>query len=261
MVLGVDYSSGRPSPAEIKRRGYGFVCRYLAPLTSGGKQSWKELRASERDALLKAGLPIVLVFESTAGRALEGKSAGRADGRTATQRADALHVPAGVCVYVAIDTDISSKDYAKIDAYFDGFRETLRTDLVVGGYGEYDALNHLFAGERIAYGWQTAAWSGGKKLKKAALYQRAESVTIDGVTCDVDELLKSNYGAWREGDDMAKADDELHKEWGSKNFKPPGEANIKGDTYRDRALRETWGHVLRMERKLDDFIAEQRKKK
>jgi hypothetical protein len=253
-MLGVDYSSGRPDPAHIDRLGYGFVCRYLAPLANG-KPSWKELRASERDAILKTGLPLVLFFESTAKRALEGKNAGRADGRTATQRADALKVPRGVCIYAAIDTDISKKDFAALDAYFDGFAATLRTDLSVGGYGEYDALDHLFAGKRIVHGFQTAAWSSNRVHPRAELYQHARSVTIDGVSCDVDELMhSSSFGGWfPNGVHMATLDREdlqaiREQVWTSDTLPAPDSAGSK-------KTNPTWSHDNGLRRCIDDLDA------
>ena len=62
--------------AAFVGQGYVFVARYLVP--SGAKA----LTKSEADAISAAGLQVVSVFETTANRALGGRSAGLADGAT-----------------------------------------------------------------------------------------------------------------------------------------------------------------------------------
>jgi hypothetical protein len=52
------------------------------------------------------------------------------------------------------------------------------------------------------WAWQTRAWSGGKRVPGAVLFQR-EVVTagdpgalIDGVSVDVDDVLAPDFGQW-----------------------------------------------------------------
>jgi Domain of unknown function (DUF1906) len=56
----------------IVASGYSFVCRYLSRSTLG-----EYLTKSEADERRAAGLDIVCVWETSAGEALDGYSAGR----------------------------------------------------------------------------------------------------------------------------------------------------------------------------------------
>ena len=68
MIFGVDYSFGRPGAAALKAAGVKFVVRYVPYLGDGGKG----LKRPEAEELHGAGIPVALVYESTAGRALAG---------------------------------------------------------------------------------------------------------------------------------------------------------------------------------------------
>jgi hypothetical protein len=70
-VFGVDYAWGRPGAAALKRAGAKFACRYLSHDTTG-----KNLTRAEADELSAAGLWLVVVWETTANRALDGRAAG-----------------------------------------------------------------------------------------------------------------------------------------------------------------------------------------
>ena len=104
MMLGLDYSSGPPHAYAVAKAGYRFVARYL---------SWagnpKDLTASEIADMQAYGIAIVLVFETTAGRAAGGYSAGVTDAHAAQVEANSLGL-GGLPIYMAVDYDIP--DYA-----------------------------------------------------------------------------------------------------------------------------------------------------
>src|SRR5690606_6517968 len=83
-VFGVDYSWGRPGVAALKRAGVKFVCRYLSHDTTG-----KNLTRAEAEELSDAGLWIVVVWQTTKNRPLDGRAAGVADARDAAAQARA----------------------------------------------------------------------------------------------------------------------------------------------------------------------------
>lgn len=88
---------------QFRDDGYVFACRYLVP------SGWKRLTRTEAAAISAAGLQIVSVFETTASRALGGRTAGLTDGVIAAQTALAVGQPAGSRIYFAVDFDASAK--------------------------------------------------------------------------------------------------------------------------------------------------------
>jgi peptidoglycan hydrolase-like protein with peptidoglycan-binding domain len=193
-VLGVDYSAGPPSPVKLREHGFVFAARYVS---SPGNP--KNLTRAEAVGLRRAGVDIVVVFETYAKRPLAGSGAGHADGVAARSQAEAAGAPPNSAIYAACDFDVtSSAQLRTVAGYFDGFRTGLGPH-PAGGYGEYDVVNALLVGRHVTYGWQTAAWSRGRLLRSAHLYQRAQTVKIDGVSCDVDVALQAHFGSWATG--------------------------------------------------------------
>ena len=66
-VFGIDYAWGRPGASALERAGAKFACRYLS------HDSSKNLSRGEADELSAAGIWLVVVWESTANRALGGR--------------------------------------------------------------------------------------------------------------------------------------------------------------------------------------------
>src|SRR4051812_39940008 len=122
-VFGVDYAWGRPGTAALGRAGVKFVCRYLSHDTTG-----KNLTPSEARQLTSAGIWIVVVWESTAERALGGHAAGGADAKEARRQADAAGMPAGRPIYFAVDFDATSGQQAAINSYLDGAASVVGRD-------------------------------------------------------------------------------------------------------------------------------------
>lgn len=172
----------------LKAAGVRFVCRYVAP--PGEAYDWKRIRPVEAKAIIAAGLRLVLVFESSAGRALGGYTAGVADGKTAREAAAALGHP-DVAVYMAVDFDVQSDQVSQVVAYLNGAAASLgkaRTG-VYGGLAAVRAAHNV-----VSYHWQTYAWSGGVWLDYAHLRQYQNGVTIAGVACDRDRAMTDDYG-------------------------------------------------------------------
>lgn len=177
--LWIDYSFTHPNPATIKRAGYRGVLRYV---TGKGKA----ITASEVAALHKAGLSILLVFESTAGRATQGFKAGVTDRKAAEKAAKALGYPKACPIFYAVDSDVRP---AQVAEYFRGILSLNKVGLNhVGVYGSA----HIVEAYPSLYTWQTSAWSNGVVSNHAAVYQRQHS-TVDHPIAGTDEnvILRS----------------------------------------------------------------------
>jgi hypothetical protein len=217
-VFGVDYAWGRPGTSALKNAKAKFVCRYLSHDKTG-----KNLTRAEANDLSDAGLWIVVVWENTAKRALDGKSAGAADAEDAAAQARDCGMPDGRPIYFAADWDASSGQQDEINAYLDGAASVLGRGRV-GLYAAHGPMKRAFDAKKITYGWQTYAWSGGKWDKRAQLQQYSNGHEINGVSVDYDRAVRDDYGQWRvgvspEGDDMP---DYVSVGTGDEQRLPPG---------------------------------------
>ena len=174
--------------AAFVGQGYTFVARYLVP--SGAKA----LTKSEADAISGAGLQLVSVFETTASRALGGRSAGLADGATALQVAAQVGQPEGSCIYFAVDFDVSSAQMPTVIAYIQAASEATPT-FTTGVYGSYAVMEAVYAAGACSHFWQTYAWSAGKKSTFIQIYQYLNDVMVNGIDVDYDESY-GNEGWW-----------------------------------------------------------------
>jgi Domain of unknown function (DUF1906) len=165
-TIGFDCSYTKPDPGAMAGAGYGFAIGYLSHTPA------KNISAAQVSAYRKAGIDVGLVWETTAGRALDGRAAGDQDGHAAEAQADALNYPADAVIFFAVDKDTSWADRPAIRAYAEGFARA--THRPVGIFGEADVLDNFVTPGRspVQYGWQTAAWSAGRVSAKADLYKR-----------------------------------------------------------------------------------------
>ena len=200
-LFGVDYAWGRPGVSALRRAGVKFACRYLSHDTTG-----KNLTRAEADDLSDAGIWVVVVWESTAKRPLAGRSAGVTDARDAAAQAAACGMPDDRPIYFAADWDASASQQDDLNAYLDGAASVIGRDRV-GLYAGYGPTKRAFDAGKIAYGWQTYAWSGGRWDARAQLQQYSNDHTINGVGVDYDRAVKSDYGQWRVGVSPEGVDD------------------------------------------------------
>ena len=203
MTFGVDYAWGRPSIRALQNAGVQFACRYLSHDTTG-----KNLDRAEAQSLSDAGIWVVVVWESTASRALDGYDAGAQDARDADSQAAAYGMPAGRPIYFAVDFDAGSGDQGAINSYLDGAASVLGHGRV-GIYGGYYPVKRALDGGHATWGWQTYAWSGGQWDPRAQLQQYSNDHIIDGVGLDYDRATKDDYGQWRVGVSPVQEDDDM----------------------------------------------------
>ncbi|MCW2912326.1 MAG: hypothetical protein JWN52_394 [Actinomycetia bacterium] len=192
-VFGIDYAWGRPGVPAMKKAGVKFAARYLSHDTSG-----KNLSANEARQLSDAGIWIVVVWESTASRALAGHAAGVADATDAAKQAKACGMPSDRPIYFAVDFDATSGQQNEIHTYLDGAASVLGRGRV-GLYAGYGPIHRAFDAKKITFGWQTYAWSGGRWDSRAQVQQYSNDHYVGGVDCDYDRAMKDDYGQWRVG--------------------------------------------------------------
>lgn len=192
-MFGVDYAWGRPSVASLKNAGVMFACRYLSHDTSG-----KNLTAAEAIRLSDGGLWIVVVWESTAQRALDGHAAGVQDAKDAAAQAKACGMPGDRPIYFAVDFDASAGQQAATNAYLDGAASVLGKNRT-GIYGGYNPVKRALDGGHCTWAWSTYAWSGGLVDPRTHIYQYSNDHTIGGVGLDYDKTFKPDFGQWKVG--------------------------------------------------------------
>jgi hypothetical protein len=191
-IPGVDYAWSHPGGAAVQRAGYSFACRYSS------NDATKDISRQEADDLAAHGVWTVVVRETTANRARAGRAAGIADAKAAVARATTAGMPSGRPLYFAIDYDAPVDDKPEICDYFRGVASVIGLART-GGYGGYDQLKWLIDAGLIRWVWQTAAWSRGRLLPGRHIYQYARTVTLNGVSCDINEALTADYGQWMPG--------------------------------------------------------------
>lgn len=168
--------------------GYDFVGRYLVP---GG---WKALSESEATIINQAGISIVSVYETTADRALGGRTAGINDGYVAVEVARRVEQPEGSTIYCAVDFDATSAQMETVLAYIKGFSEaTPRYN--TGVYGSYSVIKAAQEAKVCSRFWQTYAWSRGKEADGIHIYQYKNDIISNGIGIDLNEGYEG-LGAW-----------------------------------------------------------------
>ncbi|WP_040948484.1 DUF1906 domain-containing protein [Gorillibacterium massiliense] len=190
IIKGIDCGSplNTVKAAQFKKDGVSFIGRYVTP------ESWKTLSKAEADILQAAGLQILSVFERSANRTKGGHNAGAEDGREAYTQARNIGQPVGSAIYFAVDYDAPESDFELLETYLRAAVAQI-PGYKLGVYGSYsviEAMSKRFPG---IYGWQTIAWSRGKRSESAHVFQREINVTQNGHLIDWNEQMRE-AGLW-----------------------------------------------------------------
>lgn len=177
---------------KLVASGQTFVARYLVP----AKYEWKRISPEEAQILSDSGMDILSVFESTANRALDGLSGGKADALLAFEEASIVGQPKGSAIYFAVDFDVTKPiQYDIIEQYLLGAGSILGDDYHVGLYAEYSVIEEMGKRGACKHFWQTYAWSQGKLSKLANVYQFRNGQQMAGITVDMNNSF-GNEGFW-----------------------------------------------------------------
>lgn len=181
MLKGIDFSVGNGiTPAEIKKAGYQFVCRYL----SGGFP--KDITAPELQGYLDAGLPVIFVWEVFG--LMPDRNQGIADAQNAQAELDnlaaALNNDAVKTAKVFFAADSATPGHV-VD-YMSGVCAVIGKERA-GIYGDYNSCKLAFEHGVTSYGWQTLAWSDGRWEVHTLLRQVRNDIQVGPAQCDLDE--------------------------------------------------------------------------
>lgn len=192
-MQGIDYAFGpHPAATTISGHGYKFVGRYMSDIPANDSNG-KNLLPGELAALRAAGLDVIVVAESTAGRMHAGHAAGIADAQHAKAVTASLGM-ATIPVYFACDFDATPGDQTAINDYLDGAASVIGLERT-GIYGGYWPVSRALDAGKARWAWQTSAWSGGQWDSRAHIRQQG-TVTIGGASCDVDAAMAGDFGQW-----------------------------------------------------------------
>jgi hypothetical protein len=183
---------------QIKAGGYDFVGRYLS------SHSWKVISPDEANALRRAGLAIVLVYEDgPTADSYFSHGRGYADATRAAQQADLLGAPGGTTIYFAVDYDAAPHAIDGVIAqYFRGVVAALKSFAAgnnpkyeVGVYGSGATCGAITASGLASRGWLADAtgWRGHASYTGWSITQSLP-IKLLGMSVDPDSAL-DNYGA------------------------------------------------------------------
>jgi hypothetical protein len=179
--MGVDIAWPRPTTDQIRATGARWVGRYFST------DDTKDLTAAEVEAYPAAGLAIVTVWETTAGRATQGAAAGTADAWAAEQQRERVGLAVEHVHHFAVDEDVA---WDQVEDYFAGAASVIGKDRV-GVYGGYAVIEGA-AAVGYRYLWQTIAWSAGRWSAHATI--RQTGATTLGGDADVDQAMADDFG-------------------------------------------------------------------
>lgn len=176
-ITGVDIAWARPTIAEIKASGASWVARYFST------DSTKDITAAEVTDYPANGLAVVVVRETTTGRATQGHQAGVDDAYAADSERASVGLPAEMPIHFAVDEDT---DWASVAAYFAGAASVIGQGRV-GVYGGFKVIEGAGAAG-YHFLWQTVAWSGGQWSSHATIRQPGGTTLSGGADYDYAEV-------------------------------------------------------------------------
>lgn len=202
MIRGIDTAARLTArqARDIKAAGYAFAGRYLVP------SGWKALTYQEAKDITGAGLKLLTVWETTAGRPKGGAAAGAADGAQALKCAQNIHMPEHGIIYFAVDFEARASDMDTIEAYLRAARRETGP-YMIGVYGPYNVIEAMAARGACQAFWQCVAWSYGQKSRHLNVYQSQWDKMVAGVQVDINECADLDAaGIWDyQEDDMSGA--------------------------------------------------------
>lgn len=203
----IDFSSGIPSPAAIKRAGHIGAIRYVSNKRPGAAwMTGKPVTLQEAAANAAAGLPTASVYQFGRAETADWKQ-GAAGAAIHAPQAISLHKAAGGPthrpIYIAIDDNPTREHYTQfIRPYLQAFSKALSVaGYQTGVYGNYNTIEWASQDGIGTFYWMHDWGSNGKIHPKTTIHQLPQSrqQTIENVIVDVNEVYASNWGQWTPG--------------------------------------------------------------
>lgn len=187
---GMDYSFSRPDPKKIFDAGFRHVGRYLWSEKQSNGSTNKGLSKAEYDALVAAGLKVWLIYEEDGEELLGGFDAGVRVAKAAEDYRKKLGL-GNLPIYFNVDFDAQASQLDAILKALDGIASVIGLDRT-GLYAGYGPIKAAFDANKIKWGFQTYAWSGGKWDTRAQLQQWSNGQWGDSV--DFTRAMVAEYG-------------------------------------------------------------------
>lgn len=203
----IDFSSGVPSPAAIKRAGHIGAIRYVSNKRPGAAwMTGKPVTLQEAAANAAAGLPTASVYQFGRAETADWKQ-GAAGAAIHAPQAISLHKAAGGPthrpIYIAIDDNPTREHYTQfIRPYLQAFSKALSVaGYQTGIYGNYNTIEWASRDGIGTFYWMHDWGSNGKIHPKTTIHQLPQSrqQTIENVIVDVNEVYASDWGQWTPG--------------------------------------------------------------
>lgn len=203
----IDFSSGVPSPAAIKRAGHIGAIRYVSNKRPGAAwMTGKPVTLQEAAANAAAGLPTASVYQFGRAETADWKQ-GAAGAAIHAPQAISLHKAAGGPthrpIYIAIDDNPTREHYTQfIRPYLQAFSKALSiAGYQTGVYGNYNTIEWASRDGIGTFYWMHDWGSNGKIHPKTTIHQLPQSrqQTIENVIVDVNEVYASDWGQWTPG--------------------------------------------------------------
>jgi hypothetical protein len=196
-VMLVDYAfKPWPSTAALKAAGASGVSRYLSYVNS--RTAPKIVTKAEYDALLAAGLAVVLNWEYDTHDFTNAGFDARLAANEALRQARALGYPDVCPIYFSVDFDATAGQWSTIAARFRAVNAVLGVART-GIYGPWDVLEWARRDGVAAWFWQagmSTSWSAGRNrnLWPGAHLRQRRTATIGGADCDINDIIQADYG-------------------------------------------------------------------
>lgn len=198
----IDYSGGVPSPAAIRAAGHLGAVRYVSDRRPGA--DWmigKPMLQDEANALVDAGLEVVSNYQYGKGDTSDWRG-GYAAGVRHAERGLELHTaaggPANRPIYASIDDNPTAVQFAAMIApYLLGWASVIGAENV-GIYANSTTIELASTAGLAQWFWQHN-WGTPKGYRHpdAHLHQvRIDKDLVDGVTVDINVIVKADYGQW-----------------------------------------------------------------
>jgi hypothetical protein len=204
MSVVVDYAfKPWPSTAALKAAGASGVSRYLSYVNP--RTAPKIVTKAEYDALLAAGLAVVLNWEYDTHDFTNAGFDARLAANEALRQARALGYPDVCPIYFSVDFDATASQWSTIAARFRAVNAVLGVART-GIYGPWDVLEWARRDGVAAWFWQagmSTSWSAGRNrnLWPGAHLRQRRTATIGGADCDINDIIQADYGQLG-GDDV-----------------------------------------------------------
>ncbi|WP_075725286.1 DUF1906 domain-containing protein [Corynebacterium aquilae] len=203
----LDYSAGVPSGRAVAAAGYIGAVRYVSTARPGA--AWmlgKPVRRTETNDFAANKLSIASVYQFGVGPTADWR-AGAAGAAQHVPQAIALHRAAGGPInrpiYMAIDDNPTRAQYLQ---QIKPFLVASQTALAAAGYqlgvyGNYNVVDWCVNDGIGQFYWMHDWGSQGRIHPRANIHQLPQNrqVTVDGITCDVNDVFTRDWGQWSPG--------------------------------------------------------------